>query len=145
VGAPSLKSTGPAMTTQAFWDHASGASACAVSFNDGQTLAADLEPAVGGLGGPSPHDILDAALAACTTLTLQLYIARKGMAVQQLRVAVSHAKDGTQNVMTRVLQVTGTLTDEERASLLRVAEACPVHKTLTAGSAIVTQTQVQGP
>ena len=60
------------------------------------------------------------------------------MAVAQLRVEVSHAKSGTQNVMTRSIQVSGTLTDDERASLLRVAEACPVHKTLTTGSSIVT-------
>lgn len=131
-------------TTQAFWDKASGATACEVSFTDQQTLSADLEPGVGGQGGPTPHDILDAALAACTTLTLQLYIARKGMAVQQLRVEVSHAKNGNQNVMTRSLQVTGTLTEEEQASLLRIAEACPVHKTLTAGSSIVTLTRVVG-
>ena len=126
------------MTTHAFWDHARGTSACDVTFDDGQTLAADLDPSAGGLGGPAPHDLLDAALAACTTLTLQLYIARKRMAVAQLRVEVSHAKSGTQNVMTRSIQVTGTLTDDERASLLRVAEACPVHKTLTTGSSIVT-------
>ena len=57
---------------------------------------------------------------------------------------VSHAKNGNQNVMTRSLQVTGTLTEEEQASLLRIAEACPVHKTLTAGSSIVTLTRVVG-
>ena len=131
------------MTTHAFWDAASGASASTATFTDGQTLAVDLDASAGGLGGPAPHDLLDAALAACTTLTLQLYIKRKGMSVQQLRVEVSHAKNGTQHVMTRSLHVTGTLTDDEQASLLRVAEACPVHKTLVASSSIVTLTQVQ--
>ena len=90
-----------------------------------------------------PHDVLDAALAARTTLTLQLYIARKGMAVRQLRVEVTHAKDGQKNAMTRTLHVTGTLTADEQASLLRIADACPVHKTLVAGSAIVTSASVQ--
>lgn len=35
---------------------------------------------------PDPHDLLDSALAACTTPTLELYIRRRQMAVTDLRV-----------------------------------------------------------
>jgi putative redox protein len=131
------------MNTHAHWDKASGLTACEVAFADGQTLAADLDAAAGGRGGPSPHDLLDAALAACTTLTLQLYIARKGMVVQRLRVEVSHVQAGTQNRMSRSVEVTGNLTDDQQASLLRIAEACPVHKTLSGGTSNVIDTRLQ--
>ena len=126
----------------ATWQRASGATACDVAFADGQSVAADLEPAVGGKGGPTPHDLLDAALAACTTLTLQLYVQRKQMAVERIHVEVTHTQQDGRNVMSRTVQVTGTLTEADQASLQRIAEACPVHKTLTAGSTVVTQTQV---
>jgi len=126
----------------ATWHSDSGASACSLAFSDGQALSADLEPAVGGKGGPTPHDLLDAALAACTTLTLQLYIARKKMAVSRIHVEVTHAQVDGRNVMTRTVHVTGPLTEVEHASLQRIAEACPVHKTLTAGSTVVTETRV---
>lgn len=42
------------------------------------------------LAAPSPHDLLDAALASCTALTLRLYAARKGIALRGLRVSVTH-------------------------------------------------------
>jgi putative redox protein len=126
----------------ATWQRASGVTACDVAFADGQAVAADLEPAVGGKGGPTPHDLLDAALAACTTLTLQLYVQRKQMAVERIHVAVTHAQQDGRHVMSRTVQVTGTLTEADRVSLQRIAEACPVHKTLTTGSTVVTQTEV---
>eukprot|EP01136_Pigoraptor_vietnamica_P013084 Opistho-1_new@53689 len=127
------------MTTQAQWTAASGASACDVRFADNKThVQADLDPEVGGTGLPTPHELLDAALAACTTLTLQLYIKRKGWALDGIQVAVSHAKSGAGYQMTRTIEVTGTLDAEQQAALLRIADACPVHKTLVGEIAIVT-------
>jgi len=127
------------MTTQALWRADSGASAAQISF-DKAAIAVDLDAAAGGTGLPSPHELLDAALAACTTLTLQLYIKRKGWAIEQLRVEVSHAKTvqgGYQ--MTRRVHVLGTLDAEQQAALLRIADACPVHKTLVGEIAIATR------
>lgn len=125
-------------TTQAQWSAASGASVCDVSFDQAE-LKVDLDAQAGGNGQPAPHDLLDAALAACTTLTLQLYIKRKGWAVQQLRVEVSHAKAAQAYLMTRVVHVEGALDAEQHSALLRIADACPVHKTLIGQIDIVTQ------
>ncbi|HET7796512.1 MAG TPA: OsmC family protein, partial [Nevskia sp.] len=42
-------------------------------------IVTDVKPELGGEdSGPEPHDILAAALAACTTLTVSLYAKRKG-------------------------------------------------------------------
>ncbi|MEF7614396.1 OsmC family protein [Aquincola sp. MAHUQ-54] len=124
------------MSIQATWEPkdaaAEGASATACEILlPGGALIADVDPRPGEAAlRPSPHDLLDAALAACTTLTLELYSQRKGYALRQIRVQVKHAQSEGVYRMTRTIQVFGALTDEQRASLLRVAEACPVHKTL---------------
>ena len=125
------------MTVSAAWRPDSGASACTVRFNQA-TLQSDLDAASGGTGQPSPHEILDAALAACTTLTLQLYIKRKGWAVEELRVEVTHEKLGGVYQMHRRIRCAGALDAEQQAALLHIAEACPVHKTLLGEIAIQT-------
>lgn len=126
------------MTTEAQWSAAGGASACELRFAQA-SIRADLDLEAGGSGLPTPHELLDAALAACTTLTLQLYIKRKGWALQGIRVEVGHSK-GAQGayLMTRAIHVQGTLDAEQQAALLRIAEACPVHKTLAGQIEIAT-------
>lgn len=42
---------------------------------------------------PNPHDLLDSPLAACTALTLDLYIRRRQMPVNGLRVTVDHVEE----------------------------------------------------
>ena len=100
--------------------------------------SADISAALGGSDlAPDPHDLLDSALAACTLLTLELYIRRKQLAVTALRVQVSHeetpAAGGQPNryVMARRIEVDGTLTPEERERLLAIANKCPVHRSLS--------------
>jgi putative redox protein len=78
----------------------------------------------------TPHEILDAALAACTTLTLQLYVKDKGWPATRIRVAVTHRQDEDVYRLERRISVEGDLTAEQRAALMRVAHACPVHQTL---------------
>jgi putative redox protein len=47
-----------------------------------------VDAQAGGGQHPSPHEILDSALAACTVLTLQLYAKRKGMKLTRVTVRV---------------------------------------------------------
>lgn len=91
------------------------------------------------LAAPSPHDLLDAALASCTALTLRLYAARKGIALRGLRVSVTHETVAGVYRMARQLEIDADLSDAERSTLLRVADACPVHKTLSGEIAITTE------
>ena len=99
---------------------------------------ADMRQEIGGTDlAPDPHDLLDSALAACTLLTLELYIRRKQLRVTALRVQVDHvetpASGGQPNryAMTRRIEIDGDLSTEERERLLAIAEKCPVHRTLT--------------
>jgi putative redox protein len=117
-------------TTAALWAADDGVTACAVVVGDG-TLRVDLDVEAGGdPAHPSPHDLLDAALAACTSLTLELYTKRKGWVLPKIHVEVTHAKTPAAYVMIRRLDFGGPVTEEQLASLLRIADACPVHKTL---------------
>jgi putative redox protein len=117
------------LSTQALWRADSGRSAASVTAPRG-SFEVDLDAELGGRH-PSPHDVVDAALAACTVLTLQLYAKRKQMALAEVAVDVSHEKSATGTTLHRTLRVHGELSDADRAALLRIAEVCPIHKMLT--------------
>jgi putative redox protein len=108
----------------------------------GQTFVGDEPVVAGGTGlGPAPHDLLSAALAECTVLTLRLYADRKSWPLEAIEVAVAHkvqAKLTPKDLFHRVVRLSGPLDEMQRARLIEIAERCPVHRTLTAGSRIET-------
>ena len=116
------------------------------------TFLADEPRDVGGLdSGPSPYDYLSIALGTCTAMTLRLYAERKKLALDHVEVDVSHAKvhaqdcaeceerEGRVDRFERCIALTGTLSADERARLLEIADKCPVHRTLEQSSVIVTR------
>jgi putative redox protein len=99
------------------------------------TLAADASIADGGEGlGPNPHDLYDAALGACESLTVLWYAKRKGIPVETIEVTVerdqSEEKTGIYRLDTK-LKLGGKLTEAQRQELLSAASKCPVHKLMT--------------
>lgn len=101
-------------------------------------ILTDVGAAFGGEdSGPEPHDILAAALAACTTLTVTLYAKRKGWALDEVRVAIRHGQEGAAYALHREIDYIGDLGDEEKARLTDIANKCPVHKTLS-GQIVIT-------
>jgi putative redox protein len=90
----------------------------------------------GGLStGPNPFDLLCAAIAACTLMTLKLYAKRKGWILDRLNVRVTHQKGSAdqRDRFDRVLEL-GGVTDEQRERLLTIAQRCPVHLLLERGA-----------
>lgn len=108
----------------------------------GQTFPADEPIEVGGgATGPSPHDLLAAGLAACTTMTLRLYADRKAWPLERIHVTVDHLREAdasTPDLFRRRIALTGPLDQAQRERLMQIAEHCPVHRTLTAGARIET-------
>ncbi len=103
-------------------------------------ILTDVGRAFGGEdSGPEPHDILAAALAACTTLTVTLYAQRKGWALDEVKVAIRHGQEGAAYALHRSIEYVGQLGDEEKARLTDIANKCPVHKTLSGQIAITTE------
>jgi putative redox protein len=81
--------------------------------------------------GPNPHELIEAALAACTILTVELYAQRKQMKLDNVEAKVqitSETKEGT--VIARELKFIGDLTPEEKTRLHEIADKCPIHKLL---------------
>ena len=108
----------------------------------GHPLVADEPASVGGSNtGPTPYDLLGAALAACTTMTLRMYLQHKGIEAGDVIVTVEHekvhAKDcaecetssGKVDVFRRRLAVRD-LDPSLEARILEIADKCPVHRTL---------------
>lgn len=103
-------------------------------------ILTDVAPAFGGeASGPEPHDILAAALAACTTLTVKLYARRKGWQLDEVRVTIRHGQEGAAYALHRHIEYVGPLSSEEKARLTDIANKCPVHKTLSGQITITTE------
>ena len=107
-------------------------------------LKGDEPAAFGGTDtGPSPYDFLLAALGTCTSMTVSFYARRKGWPLEDVRVSLHHSKIhatdcaecetrvGRVDRIEREIQLTGALTNEQRAKLMEIADRCPVHQTLT--------------
>ncbi|MBT8110733.1 MAG: alpha/beta fold hydrolase [Gammaproteobacteria bacterium] len=110
---------------------------------DSYGLVADEPRSVGGTGlGPTPYDLLSAALATCTSMTLRMYANHKKLNFESATVRVEHdkihAKDcedcesntGKIDEFRRTISLEGDLTDTERERMLEIADRCPVHRTL---------------
>lgn len=108
-----------------------------VSFTDdlGHTWTAD-EPAEagGGNAGPTPARLVLAGLGACTAITLKMVAERRQMPLTGVEVELQlnpNGKPETGNDIVRRITVRGELSEEQRAQLLKAANACPTHKLLT--------------
>jgi len=105
-------------------------------------LADESEEVKGDDFGPSPYQILSAALGACTAMTLQMYARRKGWPLKEVKVHLDHGRRYVDDCMScetkeakldhfdRIIELEGDLTEEQKARLLEIADKCPVHRTL---------------
>lgn len=90
--------------------------------------------------GPTPIELLLAALASCTAITVRMYADRKEFPVREIN-AVAQRTDSGKGALESVkvsLSFTGELSDEQRQRILEVSKKCPVHKSLSAGVKIET-------
>ena len=102
------------------------------------------EPADAGGGGegPTPYDMLAAALGGCTSMTLHYYAKRENLPLEGVDITITHdrqnAKDcsdcSTQSGWIHRFKVEialhGPLDEAQRQRLLVIAGRCPVVKTL---------------
>ncbi|MCO5230518.1 MAG: OsmC family protein [Chitinophagales bacterium] len=98
------------------------------------TILADEPIDLGGEDlGMSPDSLLASALAACTTITLRMYINHKKILAEDISVEVDLEYDKNNRITTyiRKIHVAGEYDDAIRTRLLSVANACPVHKMLS--------------
>jgi len=119
---------------------------------DSHELYADEPASYGGTDtGPSPYDLLLAALGSCTSMTIGLYARKRSWPLENIAVSLRHSKihaidceecetkEGRIDRIELDIQLTGSLTDEQRTKLIEIAGKCPVHQTLTSEINIKTQ------
>lgn len=119
------------------------------------TFLMDEPTSVGGLdSGPTPYDLLGAALGGCTAMTLRMYSDHKGYDYGKISVVVTHDKvhaadcadctdevkesGGSIEVFKREISIEG-LPSDQIDNVLRLADKCPVHKTLHSEAHISTE------
>ena len=113
---------------------------------------ADEPEEVGGADlGPSPYELVSSGLAACTSMTLHMYAARKKWDLKEVIVHVDHNKDYAEDCaecekssskidhFSRKIELSGELDDTQRQKLLEIADKCPVHKTLHSEIKVITE------
>jgi putative redox protein len=101
--------------------------------------------------GPSPYELLLAALGACMAITLRMYAERKQWPLASVAIELTHERitaeecrdctpeeiaaagpGGRIDIIQSAIQVSGELDAEQVARLHEIANRCPVHRTLEA-------------
>jgi len=104
---------------------------------DRHVLTADQPETLGGRDtGPSPFQILAAALGACTAQTIRMYVQRKGWPLQRVSVTVAFREEQPKPVFDLAIALEGSLDQEQTARVLEIAGRCPVNRALTEGAEI---------
>ena len=97
------------------------------------TITADEPKDHGGDdSGPSPQELLAAALASCTAVTMEMYARRKRWDLAGLTVECEYtpAERGCPTHFNVVTKMPAHLTEEQVERLQVIAAKCPVHRTL---------------
>ncbi len=105
-----------------------------VVIGDGHRLVTDEPERLGGDGSaPAPHELLPAALASCISTTLVMYARTKQWELSRVDVDVDYDHKATPRSFEIDVRVEGELDDDQLARLERVAESCPLRRSLEAG------------
>jgi putative redox protein len=82
--------------------------------------------------GPNPQELLAAALASCTAVTMEMYAKHKGWEIGPVEVQCEYtpAERGCPTKFKLALRLPPGLSDEQIERLGVIAAKCPVHRTL---------------
>ena len=110
-----------------------------VEMREHRLVADEPEDNGGADRGPKPTELLAAALASCTAITIEMYADRKEWDLGRVEVNVNFTeasaseppKFGVQ------IQVQAELDEEQRERILVIAGKCPVHRALASKDTVL--------
>lgn len=103
------------------------------------TVNSDVTEKLGGDdSAPDPHQYLEIALASCTAITVTMYAKRKAIPLEDIKVSIHITAEGEVNTISRGIQLVGNLSQEQKDSLMVIADKCPIHKFISRGAQITT-------
>nr|WP_121272003.1 OsmC family protein [Pedobacter schmidteae] len=101
----------------------------------GHFIYADEPEDVGGTDeGMPPAALLLASLGSCTAITIRMYADRKNFKLDGIKIALAICREeemSKETVITRKIEFSGDLTEDERKRLFVIADKCPIHKILS--------------
>lgn len=98
--------------------------------NGKHEITSDVDEKSGGKDEAlNPHELVEAALASCTSLTLELYAKRKNWDIKDLKVEVKIVSEGSDTLIERTITF-GDIPEEHKQRLIEIADKCPIHKLL---------------
>src|SRR5579871_5783730 len=103
-----------------------------VAVRDHEVIADEPSAQGGEDQGPTPQELLAVSLAACTAITIEMYVQRKGWDIGPIEVDCEYeqAERGSATNFTLSLRLPRDCSDEQRERIRTVAAKCPVHRTL---------------
>jgi putative redox protein len=107
-------------------------------------VVADEPSDVGGTDtGPTPMELVAAALAGCISITLRMVAQRKGWPLEGVEADVVVGKEAVEGARPRdrfdvQIRLIGPLDAAMRSELARIAGRCPVHRILAHGTTVET-------
>ncbi|MFL5783897.1 MAG: OsmC family protein [Bacteriovoracaceae bacterium] len=109
--------------------------------NGEHTITADVgKDNCGDDSALSPHELLEASLGACTTITVLMYARRKQWRLKDVVTTVKVVSEKEEiNEISREIQLIGDIDQEQKERLMEIANKCPMHKFLSKKSSITTK------
>jgi len=110
--------------------------------NDTHHWQADEPTEIGGSNqGPNPYELLLSSLSACSAITMKMYANRKEWPLEGVEIKCDLVKtdQGSPSWIMRKIQIFGVLDEDQKARLIQIADLCPVHKMLSSGVKIQTE------
>lgn len=101
----------------------------------GHLIYADEPKELGGTDeGMTPGALLLASLGSCTAITIRMYADRKEMPLESIKINLAICKEeemSKETTISRKIEFTGELSQEQRERLMVIADKCPIHKLLS--------------
>ena len=112
-------------------------------FSDTHHWLADEPVSVGGSDiGPDPYEHLLAALGSCTIMTIRMVANRSNYPLDSVEIRLRHFREHDKDcvdceksesqidIIEREVVLKGELDEKQRGHLHKIADRCPVHRTL---------------